>query len=83
MGMSEWALGDIVRELLGRGVNANAARSSDGMTSLMWACQNDQLEIARLLLAHHASKTAVSSSGHNAYSFSHGAQAELRELVKP
>ncbi len=74
---------EVVRELLGRGVNVNAALTSDGTTSLMWACYKGHLEVARLLLAHHASKTAVKSDGNTAYKLTPTANAELKELVKP
>ena len=74
---------EIVRELLGRGTNVNAAQTDDGSTSLMWACMGDHLETARLLLQHGASKTAVDTEGNTAYRLTSAANAALRQLVKP
>ena len=57
-----WACEDgnleVVRELLGRGANVNAARTDDGMTSLMLASQDGHLEIARELLGWGANVNA-------------------------
>jgi ankyrin repeat protein len=50
---------EIVRELLGRGANVNAARTDVGMTSLMWACGNGHLEIVRELLGRGANVNAA------------------------
>jgi len=36
---------EIVRELLGRGANVNAAKTNTGWTSLMFACENGHLEV--------------------------------------
>jgi ankyrin repeat protein len=48
---------EIVRELLGRGANVNAANRI-GFTSLMAACQQGDLEVVRELLAHGANVNA-------------------------
>ncbi len=74
---------EIVRELLGRGANVNAARTNDGWTSLMSTCMHGHLEVARLLLAHNANRALVSLDGRTAYDHTRAANAELRALVKP
>ena len=71
-----------VRWLLERGANVNAL-TTDGRTSLMSACKEGHLEVARLLLAHQASKATVNRYGHIAYDHTPAANAELRALVKP
>ncbi len=50
---------EIVRELLGRGANVNAAQTDDGMTSLMMASENGHLEIVRELLGRGAAVNAA------------------------
>lgn len=70
---------------LGADVNAGS------MTSLMWACCKGNLELARLLLTHHASKTATDHDGKTAYDHvplawmweDYKVLTELKELVKP
>jgi ankyrin repeat protein len=51
----------------------------------MIACLNNHLQVARLLLQHGASKTAVDTSGKTAFHYvKPGAvNAGLRKLVKP
>ena len=74
---------EIVRELLERGANVNAACTDNGETSLMLACKQDHLETVRLLLQHGASKAAVDAAGKTAYKLTTAASAALRKLVKP
>src|SRR5262249_862512 len=52
--------GEVVRLLLRRGANVDAA-DSDGWTALMWACRGGHLDIAETLLARGAdiSRTIV------------------------
>ncbi len=45
---------EVVRELLGRGANVDAAQTTNRWT-LMAACQRGHLDVARLLLAQQAS----------------------------
>ena len=40
-------------------------------------------QVARALLAHGASKTAVGAKGKTAYAWAEGKSAELRALLKP
>jgi hypothetical protein len=44
---------------------------------------HDHLEVARLLLQHGASKTAVCTSGKTSYRYAGRASAALRALVMP
>ncbi len=41
---------EIARLLISKGADVNAAKTTDGMTSLMASCKNGHLEVARLLL---------------------------------
>ena len=80
---------EILQELLENGANVDAVSSQDsGMTSLMKACRDGNLEVARLLLAHNASRTLVDQPGQsyerNAYRWaSKKLHPELKALVKP
>jgi ankyrin repeat protein len=50
---------EIVRELCVRGANVNAARTTDGYTSLMWASFKGHLEIVRELCVRGANVNAA------------------------
>jgi ankyrin repeat protein len=80
---------EILQELLENGANVDAVSSQDrGMTILMKACRDGNLEVARLFLAHNASRTLVDQPGQsyerNAYRWaSKKLHPELKALVKP
>jgi len=50
-----------VRYLIEHGADVNAARTTDGLTTLMLACQNGQLETVRYLCHHGADPTLATS----------------------
>ncbi len=65
-GQRGWAPGGstpVVRLLVERGANVNAARKSDGCTAIMWASEKGHLEIAQLLVESPAAESFATASG--------------------
>jgi cytochrome c len=44
--------------LIDKGAQVNLAQANDGMTALLWACEKNHLEVARLLIDKGASVNA-------------------------
>ena len=59
---------DLVKSLLAAGANPNAAATSNGMTTLMWAANGDP-EIIKILIAAGASPDLRNLSGSTAWDF--------------
>ena len=53
---------EVVRLLVERGANVNAARKSDGCTAMMWASEKGHLEIAQLLVESPAAESFATGS---------------------
>lgn len=71
---------EIVRLLLNKGANVNAAQMFDGGTSLMIACWNGHLEIVDELLKNGAKVNAASTNGTT--SLMYASQAGHAEIVR-
>jgi ankyrin repeat protein len=73
---------EIVQELIACGATVDHA-ALNGETPLMKTASWGQTEVARVLLAHGASKTALNAEGKTAYAHAAGNSAELRALLEP
>lgn len=75
------AVGNIknVQYYLARGVNINSQNRVNKWTALHWAAKRDHPDIVRLLLAHEADTTLLSSNGERAADMAKG--AEVRQLL--
>jgi ankyrin repeat protein len=53
---------NIVKELISRGANVNAANTNNGCTALVFACQEDHVEVIQELLKRGAKVNVTLSS---------------------
>jgi ankyrin repeat protein len=73
---------EIVRFLISRGADVNAAGDQQGMTPLMFAAWAGEPELVRMLLEARANASAKDSRGHTAASFARNRRLAHRSISK-
>ena len=77
-------IGSVVRYLLENGYFTVDERDPRGNTALIVAAQNNQIEIAQLLLDRGASKSITDGSGKTAYDYAvEKGYEEIARLLRP
>jgi ankyrin repeat protein len=73
---------EAVKKLLSAGADPNAVQKSKGQSALMWAANQQNLEITRALLANNAALDLKSAAGSTALMFAaRGGNIELTKLL--